>query len=308
MEESNYEIISDELNEIYTSGVEAQKDIAIKCLELMINYNFSLIYKVIESSLQKSYFDLCRGIFEIYNGITEEDDPVAMPLRRRNMNPKEVLKLILEEILDHGNAMARMNDREGVVDLINEYTRDDEESEEESEDEDDELLVIRTLRERNYRRALNLITAANESGDAWISRALLNQVYRSMKEQTDTTNKDVLVRIFDKVLGEGFEEQMSDNLHEMYESGVEAQKEIVIECLEIMIDRHTYLIPKVIMYCLEKSYFNFCRAIFDIYKRAYEEDLYSILEEILGDEDTMGRMDDRDGVVDLINEYIQDDE
>jgi len=135
MGESFYELIADNLNETYTSGVQAQKVITKDCLNLMIEHNFNLIFNVIVRSLQKSYFELCRGIFEVYDRNDYMGSYVAQPSRRRGeMSPKEVIILITEDILDDVNIMNRMEDRDGAVDLINEFFGE-ESDEEESDDE-----------------------------------------------------------------------------------------------------------------------------------------------------------------------------
>jgi hypothetical protein len=63
---------------------------------------------------------------------------------------------------------------------------------------------------------------------------------------------------------------------------------------------------KIISYALQESYFRFCRFIFNIYisNYSYSHKLLSILEEIIGDEDIMSRMDDIEDAEYIINEYI----
>ena len=139
MGESFYELIADNLNETYTSGVQAQKVITKDCLNLMIEHNFNLIFNVIVRSLQKSYFELCRGIFEVYDRNDYMGSYVAQPSRRRGeMSPKEVIILITEDILDDVNIMNRMEDRDGAVDLINEFFGEESDEEESDEEESDE--------------------------------------------------------------------------------------------------------------------------------------------------------------------------
>lgn len=119
MGESFGKLIADNLNETYTSGVQAQKVITKDCLELMMEHNFTLIFRVITRSLQKSYFELCRAIFDLY--LNDADSYVAQPSRREQMSPKEVIIFITEDILDNQAIMSRMEDRDGAVDLINEF-------------------------------------------------------------------------------------------------------------------------------------------------------------------------------------------
>ena len=84
-----------------------------------MEHNFTLIFRVITRSLQKSYFELCRAIFDLY--LNDADSYVAQPSRREQMSPKEVIIFITEDILDNQAIMSRMEDRDGAVDLINEF-------------------------------------------------------------------------------------------------------------------------------------------------------------------------------------------
>lgn len=123
--------------------------------------------------------------------------------------------------------------------------------------------------EGNYQKALLLIPETNQRENMWVTRDLIEQVFKSIGKQVDMTNKNILVEIFAKVTkGEGFEELISDKLSNIYYSGIQVQIDIIIGCIERMIINRDYdaLMFNIIFYSLKESNFRFCRFIFDIYK------------------------------------------
>ncbi len=216
-------------------------------------------------------------IFEAYNRSTESNEPVAEIGNETDGNTvlKGFLNDILEEIHNWNNS--RTTD---ILDLIREWFDEhypgEFEREDESEDEDEnfypyEMRIVNALNERNYDRALELIVEKNEGGGIWLTSALFSHFFSKMKEQTDATNKDVLTDIFKELMREPFYDLISEELNAMYVSGIEAQKDIAIECLKLLITYNYSLTYKVIESSLRESYLEFCRGIFELYNTIRNE-------------------------------------
>lgn len=300
-----------------------------------------LIKTAVSKGRDRAECPLCNTIFEL----NEVQVPVrdASTLSRDNMRRAVFngtqMGTTFEEIADvYGLDIEQLLERIGMtaeeasayysiplestpVNRRLDFDDDDEEEEDENEDgeeDEEEIPIIDALIAQNYELALELIIDRNgrESED-WVSKNVFIELFSRIKEQTDLINVQELTYIFDEIMGESFGKLIADNLNETYTSGVQAQKVITKDCLELMMEHNFTLIFRVITRSLQKSYFELCRAIFDLYlndadvARPYgrehmspKEVIIFITEDILDDQAIMSRMEDRDGAVDLINEFF----
>jgi hypothetical protein len=252
--------------------------------------------------------EIITFIFEAYSRSTESNEPVAEI--GNETDGKTVLKGFLNDILEEIHNWNNMSD---VLDLIRDWFDEHYpgvfEREDEDQDEDEnfypyEMRIVNALNERNYDRALEIIVEKNETGLIWLTSALFRHFFSKMKEQTDAKNKDVLTDIFKELMREPFYDLISEELNAMYVSGIEAQKDIAVECLKLLITYNYSLTYKVIESSLRDSYLEFCRGIFELYNTIRDdvaqpperqnmsarEVVEFIIENLLDDQVSMSRL------------------
>jgi hypothetical protein len=304
-----------------------------------------LIKTAVSKGRDRAECPLCNTIFEL----NEVQVPVrdASTLSRDNMRRAvfngtqmgrtfeeiaDVYGLDIEQLLERIGMTAEeasayysipLESIEAPVNRRLDFDDDDEEDEseedenEDGEEDEEEIPIIDALIAQNYELALELIIDRNGREEDWVSENVFIELFSRIKEQTDLINVQELTYIFNEIMGESFGKLIADNLNETYTSGVQAQKVITKDCLELMMEHNFTLIFRVITRSLQKSYFELCRAIFDLYlndayvaqpsrreQMSAKEVIIFITEDILDNQAIMSRMEDRDGAVDLINEFF----
>jgi len=127
----------------YTKAILGRANCFVKALDqdpTVFKYAEELAIKYQER------FEFVQFIFEVYERLTIWQEFIDTPRKLDDgYTPNEVLKYLLDDMLDDFDIMDNMNDKEGTVELIikwnNKYFPDEEDEEDEEDDEDDELII-----------------------------------------------------------------------------------------------------------------------------------------------------------------------
>ena len=116
------------------------RNIVNKFIETIIKKNFSIMYYIIVISLQTERFKFVQFIFEVYDRLTIWQEFIDTPRKLDDgYTPNEVLKYLLDDMLDDFNIMDNMDDKEGAIELIikwsNHHFLEEEQNEEDNSDE-----------------------------------------------------------------------------------------------------------------------------------------------------------------------------